>query len=115
MHHDIRDAGKEDLLSIARLHAASWKVAYRGILPDAFLDGDLENDRRQRWAGIADRMAPGDRLLIALLGASPAGFISGWTTAATGCDPGFDLHIDNLHVRPDLRGQRLGVALMREL
>jgi ribosomal protein S18 acetylase RimI-like enzyme len=115
MPYDIRDAVKQDFPSIARLHAASWKVAYRGILPDAFLDGDLENDREQRWAGIAERMAPSDHLLIALSGSSPAGFISGWTTAATGCDPDFDLHIDNLHVRPDLRGQKLGLALMREL
>jgi ribosomal protein S18 acetylase RimI-like enzyme len=49
------------------------------------------------------------------LGISLAGFISGWTTTATQCECGFDLHIDNLHVRPDLRGQSLGVALMQNL
>jgi ribosomal protein S18 acetylase RimI-like enzyme len=90
-------------------------VAYRGILPDAFLDHELEKNRAQRWARIFARMAPRDRILIAMLGHSLAGFISGWTTTATHCEPGFDLHIDNLHVRPDLRGQRLGVALMQNL
>jgi len=115
MHYEIRDAFDSDLPAIARLHAASWKVAYRGILPDAFLDQDLEKNRARRWSGIFDRMAPRDRVLIATLENSAAGFISGWTTPATDCEPGFDLHVDNLHVRPDLRGQGLGVALMQNL
>jgi ribosomal protein S18 acetylase RimI-like enzyme len=115
MYCDIRDATEKDLPAIAGLHATSWKVAYRGIMPDTFLDNDLEENRARRWAEIFDRMAPGDRVLIAMLENSPAGFISGWTTAATDCEPGFDLHVDNLHVRPDLRGQRLGAALMQNL
>ncbi|WFU85093.1 GNAT family N-acetyltransferase [Bradyrhizobium sp. CIAT3101] len=90
-------------------------MAYRGILPDAFLDRGLDDNRARRWGGIFDRMAPRDRLLIATRENSAAGFISGWTTPATDCEPGFDLHVDNLHVRPDLRGQGLGVAMMQSL
>ena len=70
-----------DLPSIAKLHAASWRAAYRGIFSDEFLDGDLEADRMQSWMGVVDRLAPKDRLLIAthdMMGA--LGFVSGWTS-----------------------------------
>lgn len=49
---ELRDAG-----AIARVHIRSWQVAYRGQLPDAYLDGlDAETDQRtSRWEGfIAD-------------------------------------------------------------
>ena len=34
----IRTAGVQDLETVSRIHALSWKTAYRGILPDDFLD-----------------------------------------------------------------------------
>ena len=112
----IRSAVSADLSSIAKLHAASWRAAYRGIFSDAFLDGDLEADRMQRWMGVVDRLAPDDRLLIAthdMMGA--LGFVSGWSSREMGCEQEFDLYIDNLHVRPDMRGKKLGLALMQKL
>ena len=36
----------DDLLAISRIYALSWKAAYRGILPDAYLD----TLREDRWA-----------------------------------------------------------------
>jgi ribosomal protein S18 acetylase RimI-like enzyme len=113
---EIRSAVSADLPSIAKLHAASWRAAYRGILSDEFLDGDLEADRLQSWMGVVDRLAPKDRLLIAthdLMGV--LGFVSGWASREMGCEQEFDLYIDNLHVRPDMRGRKLGVALMHKL
>jgi ribosomal protein S18 acetylase RimI-like enzyme len=60
-------------------------------------------------------MAPSDCLLIAEREGILVAFISAWTSEALGCDRGFDLYIDNLHVHPDLRGQNLGEHLMRTL
>jgi ribosomal protein S18 acetylase RimI-like enzyme len=112
----IRSAVSSDLSSIAKLHTASWRVAYRGILSDAFLDGDLEADHMRRWMGVVDRLAPNDRLLIATHDTMGVlGFVSGWTSREMGCEQEFDLYIDNLHVRPDMRGRKLGLALMQEL
>lgn len=34
----IRTAGVQDLETVSRIHALSWKTAYRGILPDDFLN-----------------------------------------------------------------------------
>lgn len=35
----IRLAQPEDAAVVARIHIDSWKIAYRGLVPDAFLDG----------------------------------------------------------------------------
>lgn len=40
-----RVAHPADADAIAGLHAASWRENYRGILSDAFLDGEVEADR----------------------------------------------------------------------
>jgi ribosomal protein S18 acetylase RimI-like enzyme len=114
-HTTVRGAAAKDLAEIAELHAASWRVAYRGILPDAFLDGALIEDRMARWSGTLERMAPSDRLLIAESDGALLGFVAAWTSEALGCEGGFDLYINNLHVRPELRGQKLGEHLMRTL
>jgi hypothetical protein len=36
---DIRPAGMEDVPEIAVAHVRSWQAAYRGLLPQAYLDG----------------------------------------------------------------------------
>ena len=111
----IRDATAADLAAIAEIHAMSWRAAYRGILADAFLDGDLLEDRNRRWSGIVEQIQPRDNLLIATDGEGAVGYIAGWASAALGCDDGYGLYIDNLHVRPDLRGNKYGESLFRAL
>jgi GNAT superfamily N-acetyltransferase len=34
----IRAASPEDALAVARVHVRSWQVAYRGLIPQAYLD-----------------------------------------------------------------------------
>jgi ribosomal protein S18 acetylase RimI-like enzyme len=111
----IRAATAADLPAIAAIHTSSWRAAYRGILSDAFLDGDLLENRKARWSGIAERMGARDNLLVATDGEGAVGFIAGWTSSALGCEDGYGLYIDNLHVRPDLRGNRYGERLFRAL
>ena len=47
----LRSARLDDATAIARVHIASWQTAYRGIFPDAYLDGmtDGYSKRRARW------------------------------------------------------------------
>ena len=47
MSTTIRQATCEDAAAIARVHVASWLTTYRGLMPDAVLDG-LSVERRQR-------------------------------------------------------------------
>jgi RimJ/RimL family protein N-acetyltransferase len=45
----IRDAQLEDVPAIAAVHVASWKEAYRGMLPDDYLDTLSIDDRLPWW------------------------------------------------------------------
>ncbi|MGH2840330.1 MAG: hypothetical protein ACRDKY_05850 [Solirubrobacteraceae bacterium] len=45
----VRTATRDDAHPIARVHVRSWQVAYRGLLPDAILDGLSVEERRTIW------------------------------------------------------------------
>ena len=46
---EYRPAKPSDAEAIASLHARSWRENYRGALHDAFLDGDLHEERLGVW------------------------------------------------------------------
>ena len=49
---EVRHANESDASAIARVRAESWRVAYRGIVPDAFLNGmDIAG-----WADVYRRL-----------------------------------------------------------
>jgi ribosomal protein S18 acetylase RimI-like enzyme len=45
----VRPAELGDAAAIARVHVATWRSAYRGLLPDAFLDTLSEARYEERW------------------------------------------------------------------
>jgi hypothetical protein len=98
----IRPAGAADAAAIAALHVASWRSAYRGMLPDAYLDGPIEAERAAYWQATLAQPAPGDAVLLA----PGAGFVAGFAA------PDGDALLDNLHVLPARRGGGLGAALL---
>ena len=48
----VRRAGVEDAVAIARVHVATWRTAYRGLLPEDFLASLDEAAYAQRWRRI---------------------------------------------------------------
>ena len=102
----IREATAVDFERIADLHAASWRVAYRGVFSDAYLDGPIEAERRSIWrkrfAEINDLV-----VMIAERAGRPVGFIA-WIAAA---DRGWGGLIDNFHVLPEEKGKGVGRRL----
>jgi hypothetical protein len=59
----IRAADEADAASIDRLHLASYRAAYRDLLPAEFLAGFDAGEREQRWrASLAN---PGRAIYVA--------------------------------------------------
>jgi len=50
----IRDAHSEDVEGIARVHVASWRSTYRGMIPDPVLDELDVSERRKMWQRILE-------------------------------------------------------------
>ena len=69
----VRVAGEADAAAIARLHLASYRAAYRDLLPAGFLAGFDAGEREQRWG--ASLANPGR---VAYLAADRAGQIVGF-------------------------------------
>ena len=53
----VRPAALDDAAAISRVHVASWRTTYRGMLPDDFLASLSEEPYADRW-----RRVIGDRL-----------------------------------------------------
>jgi len=45
----VRQARPEDLAAAEAVRIATWKKAYRGLVPDAYLDGLAVTDERVAW------------------------------------------------------------------
>jgi GNAT superfamily N-acetyltransferase len=72
----LRSAGPADAAEVAGVHVRSWQSAYRGLLPDEFLDGLRPEDRAARYTfGGPDAGAP------ATIVAVDSGDIRGFATA----------------------------------
>ncbi len=105
----LRHARPADETAIARLHADSWRTAYRGILRDEFLDGPVVAERRELWR---DRFADLERTDQLILVSGEGAEVHGFACAFLDADPEWGTLLDNLHVRPELKGRGLGRELM---
>ncbi len=103
----LRRAGAADAGAIAALHAESWRRHYRGAYSDAFLDGDVLEDRLVVWR---ERLAAEEdaRVTIIAEAGAPVGFVNAYLAA----DPRSGTLVENLHVARDVQRGGLGRRLM---
>jgi GNAT superfamily N-acetyltransferase len=107
-----REARYEDARAIARLHAESWRVAYRGAYRDEFLDGGVEQDRIDVWEQRLSAPAPNQ--LVVLAEEEDARLV-GFACAYGADDARWGTLLDNLHVRRDRHRSGTGTRLVSEV
>ncbi|MBN3758803.1 GNAT family N-acetyltransferase [Paraburkholderia sp. Tr-20389] len=106
----LRPASEADADLIAAIHSASWQATYRGLLPDAFLDGEVAHERASYWR--ARMSAPGAERRIVLI-AERAGEPIGFVCVERQPDSPWGVLLDNLHALPAHQGIGAGKLLMR--
>jgi ribosomal protein S18 acetylase RimI-like enzyme len=92
----IRIATSADAEAIAQVHIQAWRVAYRGIVPDAFLDNLLLADHAQQWEKNLNSTA--SKTLVFEIEDQ----VQGWVCFGNGRDKGEDaaLEIYALYINP---------------
>lgn len=76
----IRFATPDDADRIGEIHIAAWRVAYRGIIPDAHLDSLSVEERVVRWRDILE-----EKPKIVLVH-EQGGRVEGWVSIGPGRD-----------------------------
>lgn len=108
----IRAAGLRDADAIGVVHVRAWQRAYRGVMPDEYLDGLSADERSKMWT---DRLSRSELppLLVADLGGDVIGFavFGGERPGADARGAGelFAINLDPAHW-----GKGIGKALLRE-
>ncbi|HEY3267682.1 MAG TPA: GNAT family N-acetyltransferase [Armatimonadota bacterium] len=108
----IREATAGDAKGIARVHTETWKSAYRGIVPNSYLDGLDAAASGIRWEKRLDTQPPNWFVLVAEVDNR----VAAWATAGPErtADPAFTGEIGGLYVLEGLQRQGIGRALVTE-
>lgn len=72
----VRAAKEKDAPRIAEIHVETWQHAYRGQVPDAFLDNlpSTLGDRTKKWQETLQKKQRGMRVFVAEMGKQIVGF-----------------------------------------
>jgi GNAT superfamily N-acetyltransferase len=106
----LRAATHADARAIAEFQTTAWLDAYRGLVPDAYLDRMTVEDREQRWS---ERLLRGDRKVMLAVGAT--GRVIGVVSWIDGTEDGGRLptvELATLYIHRDWYGSGIARALL---
>ncbi|MGZ6020662.1 MAG: N-acetyltransferase family protein [Phenylobacterium sp.] len=106
----LRPATASDVPAIAALHTTSWRDAYAALLDPDFLAGPIEADRLDVWE---KRLRDTDADQVVQVAESGDREVVGFVCAFPNADPAWGSLVDNLHVAPHMRGNKVGEKLLR--
>ena len=102
----VRAVTAGDVPAIADFQTTCWREAYRGVVPQEYLDRVGVQDRERRWG---ERLASGSRhIAVAEIGSAIVGVVS-WGLSDVDDAPALELM--SLYVAAEHRGTGLAVTL----
>ena len=104
----IRPATRSDSTTIAELHTASWRYAYRDALSDEYLAGEVVDDMRKLWESRLTEPAERQHVLVAEQDDALTGFVCLYGNE----DEAWGSYLNNLHVARAAQGRGLGALLL---
>jgi ribosomal protein S18 acetylase RimI-like enzyme len=104
----VRPATVTDAPAMGRLVVRAWRAAYRGHMPDDYLDGLRPEDRAAYWDGVLRREGRRGVILVAERG----GEVVGFAAAGPSPDPEGAGELYAINVDPAHWGTGAGRALL---
>ncbi len=96
-------------MAVARVHVRSWQVGYRGLLPDAYLDGLRPEERAARYRFASENVRD-PVTMVAVDDEEICGFAT--TSPARDLDVPNDGELCALYVDPEWWGRGVGRTLI---
>lgn len=106
----IVPAGPSDAQALAKVHVASWRETYDGLLPAAYLARLSVEAHARRWFWSLTRPQPGDVTLAADGPDGLVGYVSGGASRRNRADEG---EVHTLYILRRAQGEGVGRALLQ--
>jgi len=106
----LRPAAPADAADIARVRIESWRTTYRGLIPDAYLDGMQVDASTAIWERVLGATTSIASVFVVSHDAAVVGFAAGNRLA----EPKYDLdaELSAVYLRPDYQRAGLGHRLV---
>lgn len=110
----VREMTLADCDRVAEIRTRGWRSAYRGLIPQSYLDGlSVEEDAERRRTYLSQ----GDGSVVNLVAEDAGGELGGWACHGPYRDDEVltaDAELYAIYVHPDQVGQGVGRALLTE-
>lgn len=112
----LRRATVADAEAIAQVRIESWRVTYRGMIPDSYLDGMQLEDSVQHWRSILQILPEKTDQLCVIVAESEGqliGFASGMLLPETKL--GMQAEVSALYLRPAWQRSGIGRRMLQKV
>ena len=109
----VRAARREDARPVAEVHVASWRHAYRGLLPEDSLERQSVDDREAMWLGAFADPEPKSGAFVAEIEGRIVGFASFGPSRDEDASEGTG-EVPAIYVDPSVMGKGVGRELLEE-